>query len=578
MNSNTGQSEKTPSGKKMTPSLRKIIRVLMLTLIPVVLTGAAFIIFSLIDTYRQNEEHFRSTVEMQTRDSSDRLVKMNYYLIDLLLNNEQVEKITGAAKDLERNNGARKLWNDMDFQRNFWASDFSFFFYARDSEMSVTGLNYMIPYGDNTALKTHLIGIAHSDGETVNALDWTHIVVNDTVYLYQLYRDGGNYFAAWISAETLFHDLKINPLMEGGHLFFFDDAGTLLTGETDFQALEAAPEDENTRQLFHVGRTHISLFVQSNSYSGPENLTLLITFIAVIMLILLAVSIFTLRYYRRYIELPLLSFQNHISDYAEQKKTQRKGGFAELNNAVEAFDALTEQIRALKIDVYEEKLALTRTELEYYQLQIKPHFFVNCFSIIHGMAQKQDFSRIQEFCIKLSNYVRFLMTDSMGLIPLQSELREMNEYLQIQRIRRKSGASLFDSVDPELLDAEIPPLIILTFVENSIKHGAGETGRDITIDVTVQKIRGQDTDKMQILISDDGVGFPGEIIEAYNSSFTPKEDWRQGEHIGIRNIFKRLFLLYGDKFSLKLRNTGTGSEVEIRIPLLREKAQDDGDF
>lgn len=561
----------------MTPSLRKIIRVLMLALIPVVLTGAAFIIFSLIDTYRQNEEHFRSTVELQAKESSDRLVKMNYYLIDLLLNNEQVEKITGAEKDLERNNGARKLWNDMDFQRSFWASDFSFFFYARDSETAVTGFNYMIPYGDNTTLKNHLIGAANSGGDTVNVLDWTHIVVNDTVYLYQLYRDGGNYFAAWISADALFHDLKINPLMEGGHLFFFDDTGALLTHAAEYDAL-STDDGSGSGQFFSVGRTHLQLYAGNNTYSGPENLTMLIACIAVIMLILLAVSIFTLRYYRRYIELPLLSFQNHISEYAEQKKTRRKGGFAELDHAVEAFEALNEQIRALKIDIYEEKLVLTRTELEYYQLQIKPHFFVNCFSIIHGMAQKQDFSRIQEFCIKLSNYVRFLMTDSMGLIPLQSELREMNEYLQIQRIRRKSGANLFDSVDPELLDAEIPPLIILTFVENSIKHGAGETGRGITIDVTVQKIRGQDTDKMQILISDDGVGFPGEIIEAYNSSFTPKEDWRQGEHIGIRNIFKRLFLLYGDKFSLKLRNTGTGSEVEIRIPLLCEKAQDDGDF
>lgn len=564
--------------KKMTPSLRKILRALMLALIPIVLTGAAFIIFSLINTYRQNEEHFISTVEMQADDASERLVKMNYYLIDLLLNNEQVEKIYGAAKDLERNNGARKLWNDMEFQRSFWANDFSFFFYSSKSEMSVTGLNYMIPYGDNMFLKSHLIDTVHSAADTVNILDWTHIVVNDTVYLYQLYRDGSNYFAAWISADTLFHDLKTNPLMADGCLFFCDGSGALLTGETEFYAFGAVSEEAGAKQLFSVDRTHIKLYVKSNSYNGPENLTVLITFVAVVMLILLIVSIYTLRYYRRYIELPLLSFQSHIAEYAEQKKIRRKGGFAELNEAVEAFDALTEQIRSLKIGVYEEKLALTRTELEYYQLQIKPHFFVNCFSIIHGMAQKKEFTRIQEFCIKLSNYVRFLMTDSMGLIPLESELREMNEYLQIQRIRRKPGANLIDSVDPELLPLCIPPLIILTFVENSIKHGAGETGREITIDVTVQKIREPETDKIQILITDDGVGFPGEVIQAYNSRFSATEDWRQGEHIGIRNIFKRLFLLYGDNFSLGLRNTETGSEVEIRIPLKREKAQNDEDF
>ena len=569
------KTDKAKKGKEMTPSLRKILRVLMLVLIPIVLTGAAFIIFSLINTYRQDEEHFISSVELQTDEASKRLVKMNYYLIDLLLNNEQVEKIDGAKKDIERNNGARKLWNDMDFQRGFWANDFSFFFYSSKSEMTVTGLNYMIPYTDNMFLKAHLIDTIHSDADKVNVMDWTHIVLNDTVYLYQLYRNGSNYFAAWISADTLFSDMNMALLMEEGDLFFFDSSGTLLCDAAAFESAGVKTENSGTRQFFDVKRTRLRLYVKSGTYGGLENLAVLIAFLSIVVLILLIVSFYTLRYYRRYIELPLESFQNHVNEYAQRKEIRRGRGFAELDSAVEAFDALTEQLRSLKIDVYEEKLALTRTELEYYQLQIKPHFFVNCFSIIHGMAQKKDYARIQEFCIKLAGYVRFLMTDSMGLIPLESELREMNEYLDIQRIRKKSAASLIDCVDPDLLQSEIPPLIILTFVENSIKHGAGETGRDITIDVTVRKIREQQTDKMQILISDDGVGFPGEIIETYNSDFKPKEDWRQGEHIGFRNIYKRLFLLYGNQFSLSLRNTGTGTEVEIRIPLLREKAQDD---
>ena len=51
---------------------------------------------------------------------------------------------------------------------------------------------------------------------------------------------------------------------------------------------------------------------------------------------------------------------------------------------------MSRQIEKLRIDLYEEKLAVAQTEMEYYQLQIKPHFFVNCFSLIHAMAKSRS--------------------------------------------------------------------------------------------------------------------------------------------------------------------------------------------
>ena len=86
----------------------------------------------------------------------------------------------------------------------------------------------------------------------------------------------------------------------------------------------------------------------------------------------MGVSVYTLQYYRRYVQIPLDHFVRHVGEYAAQRQTVKRGGIQELNDAVEAFDDLSRQIKKLRIDLYEEKLALAQTEMEYYQLQIKP--------------------------------------------------------------------------------------------------------------------------------------------------------------------------------------------------------------
>ncbi len=92
-----------------------------------------------------------------------------------------------------------------------------------------------------------------------------------------------------------------------------------------------------------------------------------------------------------YIQQPLENFINHVDEYTKCRQSVKRGGIRELNDALEAFDGLSSQIEKLRIDLYEEKLVLAQTEMEYMQLQIKPHFFVNCFSLIHAMAQKQEY-------------------------------------------------------------------------------------------------------------------------------------------------------------------------------------------
>jgi sensor histidine kinase YesM len=269
---------------------------------------------------------------------------------------------------------------------------------------------------------------------------------------------------------------------------------------------------------------------------------------------------------RHHIARPLQAFQDHISAYAKDRKPLSRRGFAELNEAATVFDDLVRQIEELKIDIYEEKLLIARTELEYFQLQIKPHFFVNCFSVIHAMAQKKDFPRIQEFCIKLSSYVRCLLTDGLSMMTVSDELSMVRDYLDIQKIRSRTQTLLCEDTDPAIMARRIPPLILLTFVENSVRHARRGT-EELTVSIDLSRREEDGAEWLCFTVCDNGPGFSGEQLELLNDAERLDSiHCGDGRSLGIRNIYKRLALIYGERFSLSFSNTAHGGKVSVTVP------------
>jgi two-component system sensor histidine kinase YesM len=112
------------------------------------------------------------------------------------------------------------------------------------------------------------------------------------------------------------------------------------------------------------------------------------------------------------------------------------------------------------------------------------------------------------------------------------------------------------NADKEISDSLIPPISILTFVENSIKYGAQQQ-RTLVIDIKIHIIE----DYLNISILDNGPGYEENILEQLNST-----DANLGKSsIGIENVIKRLKLIYHDKASISFSND-QGACVEIFIP------------
>lgn len=207
---------------------------------------------------------------------------------------------------------------------------------------------------------------------------------------------------------------------------------------------------------------------------------------------------------------------------------------------------------------------MAKTQLEFFQLQIKPHFFVNAFSILHGMAQKKEYARIQQFCITLSDYVRYLFRDGLSMVSLEDELKVVRDYLDIQNIRYRAQSALGEDIPPELLSVNIPPLLLLTFVENAVKHSVEDLSM-LAIFIQAQPVHQEDGDSIRLTVSGNCSGFSQEDLAELNApeQNLPSSD---GLHVGVENVRKRLSLMYGVEFQLHFSNRGESSVVEIVIP------------
>lgn len=78
-------------------------------------------------------------------------------------------------------------------------------------------------------------------------------------------------------------------------------------------------------------------------------------------------------------------------------------------------------------------------ELDYAQLQIRPHFYINCLNVIYSMAQTGRNREIQEIALQVSRYLRYIFKRSMKPVTLGSELEFVENYLKVQTSMSSSG-------------------------------------------------------------------------------------------------------------------------------------------
>lgn len=240
----------------------------------------------------------------------------------------------------------------------------------------------------------------------------------------------------------------------------------------------------------------------------------------------------------------------------------------EIGQLVYNYNAMVERINQLMEEQTETAEKLKVSEVKALQAQINPHFLYNMLDMINWLAQSGKQREVSLAVQTLSKFYKLTLSKKNIMTPIREELRHVDLYVKLQNMRYEDNISFLIDVPDEILDFEIPKLILQPIVENSIQHGIFEKESKKGSIVIMAWLEGGD---IIFVVSDDGIGISSEKLPLILDG--TYEDGR-GSNIGIYNTHLRLQLLYGKEYGLRYDSTyGRGTEVHVRLPAVVYEAR-----
>lgn len=399
----------------------------------------------------------------------------------------------------------------------------------------------------------------------------------DTGYLIRFYKIRNSYVGLCVSGDSVLQPLEELANQDECYAFLCDLDGNVISATDDFRdyidfgesdGFAVSDDGERYLQLSYLSRAedfYIGTWTRAETLERQiqESLQLFILFVIVAAALMICMIFLAQRFLYR----PITKIEKAMKQVRKGEwdlAVHEDGRILEYDNMIRNFNQMVSEIKDLKIKNYEKELSAQRTYLQYLQLQVNPHFYLNALNIIYSLAQVGNCPLIQEMTLSLVDYSRYMFREPGSLVTVQQEMEHVENYMKIQRMRFPDRIDFRPSMSSEIDEALIPPFIIQSFVENSIKYAVNFEQKNILIiHGNINEIQGELY--VQIEIRDNGTGYSQEVLELINTRDEPSG---QGvNRVGIRNVKQRLKLVFGDRAKLLLENDD-GAVTRILIPLM----------
>lgn len=283
-----------------------------------------------------------------------------------------------------------------------------------------------------------------------------------------------------------------------------------------------------------------------------------------VVLSFLLAAFFTNRMYR-----PIDTLVNSMKQVTEGDIDTRirisRNDSDELRLVSTVFNWMLTRIQILIQDAREESERKKNAQLKALQAQISPHFLYNMLNEINALARMGRTAEVSGFVIHLGKLLRRSITFQDDFVKLADDLVFVDDYIRLQQIRYDQLFSVDIQVEQEVRDCLIPNLVIQPLVENAIIHGFTAGRRDYML-----SLRGfRQGDEVCIEICDNGIGVEKEYLKYINN--VEKGVGLYGG-LGVENVQKRLLLIYGMQYGLKMESEkGRYTKVKILLPYRQEQ-------
>lgn len=218
-----------------------------------------------------------------------------------------------------------------------------------------------------------------------------------------------------------------------------------------------------------------------------------------------------------------------------------------------------ESMRDTEIEKILLKTSVKETEAKILRSQLNPHFVFNALNSIRALVS-EDPTKAQQSVTQLSNILRnSLLADRRKTVELREELKTVEDYLALEKVRYEDRLMADFHIDPKTLYLQVPPMMLQTLVENAIKHGVQKA----VSGGFVQMTSFLENNYVHIHIRNTGT-----LIKKENDL----EKHKEASGFGLANTERRLQLIYGED-AAKFRIFQESEDVvraEIILPIQTE--------
>jgi len=298
---------------------------------------------------------------------------------------------------------------------------------------------------------------------------------------------------------------------------------------------------------------------------GYLRVSVILFLVAIVVICVLFIVIYS--FISRYLIYPLNQITSASKKLtgvdADETTLQDKDDLLEYSTIRIALNQLVTQ----KVGLEQDNISKTREKehalLQYYQLQTRSHFLLNCLKSLYNMSEGGEIEKIKMMILAFSNHLRYVFHDNLLLVTLRSELDETQDYYQIMQMDRANPFLLNLDVDQSLLDCQVPPLVVQTFLENSFKYNPAHN-RILRFLVQIDQIEMENKPYIRLRLSDNGIGYSKEVLKRLSAADEQFEQY----HVGISNLRRRMKLIYHDDYQIAFFNVlGGGACSLIYLPI-----------
>lgn len=226
-----------------------------------------------------------------------------------------------------------------------------------------------------------------------------------------------------------------------------------------------------------------------------------------------------------------------------------------------SFNNMLDQIEGLIAREYENKLLLNHAQYQALQAQINPHFLYNTLDTMGSIAEIDGCDQVSALCQSLAELFRYSLNMKKPFSTVSQEMVHLKNYIYIMNIRMQNQIRYTFDINDTILNDELPRISIQPLVENAINHGLKNYKGEKKIYICACP----EEQNLVITVEDNGVGMSEERIRELFEESPDQGDKR--DSIGILNIHKRMRLLFGEQYGVKIESTpGKGTRVILTVP------------